>query len=42
MGADDVEKAAAEKLFDSVKRPAATSSMKEGEESAEFWDSIGG
>ena len=41
-GADDEETAAAQKLFDTVRRPAAISTMKEGEESAEFWESVGG
>lgn len=42
IGSSDIERAAAEKLFDLVQRPAACSSMKEGEESAEFWESVGG
>jgi len=42
LGSGDVEVAAAEKLFDFVKRPAAVSTMKEGAESAEFWESVGG
>jgi len=42
IGSNDIERTAAEKLFDLVQRPAACSSMKEGEESAEFWESVGG
>lgn len=42
MGSGDVEKAAAERLFDVVQRPAATSSFAEGSEPAEFWESVGG
>ena len=42
MGSSDIEKNAAENVFNAVVRPAATSTLKEGEESAEFWDSLGG
>lgn len=42
IGSGDVEVAAAEKLFTSVLTPPACSTMKEGSESAEFWESVGG
>jgi len=42
IGSSDVEVAAAEKLFVTVMAPAACSTMKEGQESAEFWESVGG
>lgn len=42
IGSGPEEVAAAEKVFDAVMRPAACTTMKEGEESAEFWESVGG
>lgn len=41
-GSNDYERQSAEKMFEFVQRPAATSSITEGAEPAEFWDSVGG
>ena len=42
IGSGDVEVAAAQKVFQNVVTPSACTTMKEGEESAEFWEAVGG
>lgn len=42
VGSNDIEKAAAEKLFDFIQRPASTQTVAEGAETDDFWAQVGG